>query len=84
MSHEAERALGDFQMVTQSMVLADADGRIGFVVTGRIPRRAADNDLRGIAPAPGWDARYDWDGYLPYARGAAHARSGVRRHRNGQ
>ena len=64
---DAERALGDFQIVTQSMVLADVDGRIGFVVTGRLPRRSADNDLRGIAPAPGWDARYDWDGYLPYA-----------------
>jgi penicillin amidase len=64
---EAERALADFQVVTQSMVIADAAGRIGMVVTGRIPRRASDNDLRGIAPAPGWDARYDWDGYLPYA-----------------
>lgn len=64
---EAERALGDFQVVTQSMVLADTDGRIGFVVTGRIPRRSPENDLRGIAPAPGWDARYDWDGYLPYS-----------------
>lgn len=64
---EAERALADFQVVTQSMVLADTDGRIGFVVTGRIPRRAPDNDLMGIAPAPGWDARYDWSGYLPYA-----------------
>lgn len=63
---EAERALADFQVVTQSMVLADAEGRIGLVVTGRIPRRAADNDLRGIAPAPGWETRYDWDGYLPY------------------
>jgi penicillin amidase len=64
---DAERALGDFQIVTQSMVLTDTDGRIGFVVTGRIPRRTADNDLRGIAPSPGWDARYDWDGYLPYS-----------------
>jgi penicillin amidase len=64
---DAERALGDFQIVTQSMVLADAEGRIGFVVTGRIPRRTANNDLRGIAPSPGWDARYDWDGYLPYS-----------------
>lgn len=63
---DAERALADFQVVTQSMVLADADGRIGFVVTGRIPRRAPDNDLMGIAPAPGWDARYDWSGYLPF------------------
>lgn len=64
---DAERALADFQVVTQSMVLADTEGRIGLVVTGRIPRRAADNDLRGIAPAPGWDARYDWDGFLPPA-----------------
>ena len=64
---DAERALGDFQIVTQSTVLADVDGRIGFVVTGRIPRRSADNDLRGIAPAPGWDVRYDWEGYLPYS-----------------
>ena len=61
-----ERALGDFQVVTQSAVFADADGGIGFVVTGRIPVRRTDNDLRGIAPAPGWDARYDWEGYVPY------------------
>jgi len=64
---DAERALGDFQIVTQSAVFADADGGIGFVVTGRIPVRRPDNDLQGIAPAPGWDARYDWDGYVPYA-----------------
>ena len=81
---DAERALGDFQIVTQSMVLADVDGRIGFVVTGRIPRRSPDNDLRGIAPAPGWDARYDWEGYLPYCGGAAHARSCVGLHRDRQ
>ncbi|HQR72410.1 MAG TPA: penicillin acylase family protein [Burkholderiaceae bacterium] len=64
---EAERALGDFQIVTQSVVLADTEGHIGLVVTGRIPRRSAGNDLRGIAPALGWDARYDWEGYLTYA-----------------
>jgi penicillin G amidase len=63
---EAERALGDFQIVTQSTVLADVDGHIGFVVTGRLPVRRPDNELRGIAPAPGWEARYDWQGYLPY------------------
>src|SRR5256885_13678611 len=22
--------------------------------------------LRGVAPAPGWEARYDWQGWLPY------------------
>ncbi len=63
---EAERALSDFQIVTQSFVLADVDGNIGFVVAGRIPVRRPDNDLHGIAPAPGWDERYDWQAYLPY------------------
>jgi penicillin amidase len=63
---EAEAALGQFQLVTQTALFADVDGAIGMVVTGRIPVRAADNDLRGIAPAPGWDSRYDWTGYLPF------------------
>jgi penicillin amidase len=64
---EAQRALADFQVVTQSMVLADVDGRIGLVVTGRIPRRAAANDLRGISPAPGWEPQYDWEGFLQHS-----------------
>jgi penicillin G amidase len=63
---EAERALGDFELVTQSALLADVDGAIGMVVTGRIPVRSAAHDLKGIAPAPGWDAQYDWLGYLPF------------------
>lgn len=63
---EAEAALGQFQIVTQSAVFADVDGAIGMVVTGRIPVRASDNDLRGLVPAPGWDARYDWIGYVPF------------------
>jgi penicillin amidase len=63
---EAEAALSQFELVTQSAVFADVDGQIGMVVTGRIPVRRRDNDLQGIAPAPGWDARYDWAGYLPF------------------
>jgi len=47
----------------QSMVVADRE-RIAFVAAGRVPLRKAENDLRGQAPAPGWDARYDWDGFI--------------------
>ncbi len=49
----------------QSMVVADVDGAIGMVAPGRVPVRHADNDLHGLAPAPGWDPRYDWVGEVP-------------------
>jgi penicillin G amidase len=50
----------------QTASYADADGNIGFIAAGRIPVRKPGNDLRGLAPAPGWDARYDWAGYIPF------------------
>jgi len=49
----------------QNMVVADRDGHIGFVAAGRVPLRRPGNDLKGLAPAPGWEARYDWAGTLP-------------------
>ena len=48
----------------QNMVVADVAGNIGFIAAGRVPLRRADNDLHGLAPAPGWETRYDWIGYL--------------------
>ncbi|HSN32249.1 MAG TPA: penicillin acylase family protein, partial [Ideonella sp.] len=48
----------------QNMVVADRDGHIAEVSAGRVPLRRPDNDLKGLVPAPGWDARYDWDGFL--------------------
>ena len=48
----------------QNMVVADRDGHIGMVAAGRVPLRKADNDLKGLVPSPGWDARYDWAGFL--------------------
>lgn len=48
----------------QNMVVADRNGRIGFVAAGRVPLRKPQNDLKGLVPSPGWDARYDWDGFL--------------------
>jgi penicillin amidase len=50
----------------QSMVVADRSGNIGFVAAGRVPRRDPANRLMGRAPAPGWNAIYDWRGYAPY------------------
>jgi penicillin G amidase len=53
----------------QNMVVADKSGergRIGVVSPGRIPLRGAEHDLKGLVPAPGWDAKYDWQGWLPH------------------
>lgn len=51
----------------QNMAVADRDGHIGLIAPGRVPLRKPENDLQGLAPAPGWDARYDWAGFLPVA-----------------
>ncbi|SNS78070.1 penicillin amidase [Noviherbaspirillum humi] len=59
-------ALKAFSSPQQNMVYADVDGKIGFIAPGRVPLRKAENDLMGLAPAPGWDARYDWDGFIPF------------------
>ncbi|OGB23874.1 MAG: acyl-homoserine-lactone acylase [Burkholderiales bacterium RIFCSPLOWO2_02_FULL_57_36] len=59
-------AAKDFGAPQQNMVFADIDGNIGLVTPGRVPVRKPDNDLKGLAPAPGWDARYDWAGFIPF------------------
>ena len=63
---EFRDAVKDFASPQQNMVYADVDGNIGFIAPGRVPIRKPDNDLKGLAPAPGWDARYDWDGFIPF------------------
>ena len=52
----------------QNMVVADRAGQIAVVSPGRVPLRKRDNDLMGLVPAPGWDARYDWEGVIPAAQ----------------
>jgi penicillin G amidase len=59
-------AARDLHAPPQSASYADADGNIGFIAAGRVPVRKPANDLRGLAPAPGWDERYDWTGYIPF------------------
>ncbi len=49
----------------QNMSVADDAGHIAMVSPGRVPLRLPDNDLQGLAPAPGWDTRYDWAGFIP-------------------
>ena len=62
---EFVRATATWQVPQQNMMVADDAGHIALISPGRVPLRRPDNDLSGLAPAPGWDARYDWAGYLP-------------------
>ncbi|MDB5761760.1 MAG: penicillin acylase family protein [Herminiimonas sp.] len=59
-------AAKDFGSPQQNMVYADVDGNIGFIAPARVPIRKPENDLKGLAPAPGWDSRYDWAGFIPF------------------
>ena len=59
-------AARDYQVPQQNMVYADVEGNIGYIAPGRIPVRKPENDLKGLAPAPGWEAKYDWAGWIPF------------------
>jgi penicillin G amidase len=54
-----------FTTPQQSMVFADVAGNIGMIAAARVPIRKAANKLHGLAPSPGWNADYDWDGFIP-------------------
>jgi penicillin G amidase len=61
-------AYADYHSPMQNVVAADTSGKIAYKAVGKVPVRSASNDIKGIAPAPGWDAKYDWAGWLPYAQ----------------
>ncbi len=63
---EFDAALRDYAGPQQNMVYADVDGNVGLIVPAWIPRRDPANSLQGVLPAPGWDALYDWNGYVPF------------------
>jgi penicillin amidase len=43
-------------------VFADGAGDIGYQMSGLMPKRA--DDWSGFAPRPGWDERFDWQGFV--------------------
>ncbi len=61
-------AYADYHSPMQNVVAADTAGAIAYKAIGKFPIRSPDNDIKGIAPAPGWEAKYDWAGYVPYAQ----------------
>jgi penicillin G amidase len=63
---QVKEALRGFLAPQQNIVIADTLGNAAFIAAGRVPVRKPENDLKGQAPAPGWDAKYDWNGWLPF------------------
>jgi len=61
-------AFAAYHSPMQNVVTADVAGGVAFKAAGKVPLRRPDNDILGIAPSPGWDSRYDWAGWLPYAQ----------------
>lgn len=57
--NEAFEASHGIRASALNLVFADASG-IGWQVTGRYPNR---REGLGLMPSPGWDGRYDWDGF---------------------
>ncbi len=51
---------------TQNIVMADTTGQTMYKAAGTMPLRSNDNDIKGIAPSLGWEAKYDWTGWVPY------------------
>ena len=50
----------------QNMIYADTAGNIGYYAPALVPVRHPDNEIMGRLPSPGWDAKYDWQGFIPY------------------
>ena len=63
---ELKEAMRNYSAPQQNVVMADTLGNTAFIAPGRIPIRKPENDINGLAPAPGWDAKYDWAGYLAF------------------
>lgn len=59
---EFREAASDFAVPSQNLIYADTKGNIGYQAPGRIPVRGEGD---GRYPAPGWDPRYRWKGYIP-------------------
>lgn len=74
---ELQKAFRDNHAPMQSVVMADTLGDVAFQAVGKLPIRSPQNDIRGVAPAPGWLAQYDWIGWLPAAQNPAVNRQSI-------
>jgi penicillin amidase len=67
-AEDVAAAAAAFEVPSQNIVYATVDGHIGYQAPGRVPVRARVLDgpvpSDGTWPRPGWDSRYDWQGWV--------------------
>jgi penicillin amidase len=63
-------AAKDFAVPSQNLLYADTSGHIGYQAPGQVPIRVSSTPGAppGYWPAPGWDPKYDWKGFVPFAQ----------------
>lgn len=65
---DIQAAAAQFDVPSQNIVFATTDGHIGYQAPGRIPVRAnvagGPVPSDGTWPRPGWDSRYEWQGFV--------------------
>jgi penicillin amidase len=64
--HDYIEHMRPYVVPMQTMVVADTSGNIGMISPGRVTVRDDANRVVGRAPVPGWDAAYDWKGFLKF------------------
>ncbi len=67
---EFRSAARDFAVPAQNLLYADTQGHIGYQAPGQVPIRASSTAGAppGYWPAPGWDPKYDWTGFVPFEK----------------
>ena len=65
---DLEQAFSSNHSPMQNIVMADTTGQTMYKAAGKVPQRTALDDIKGVAPSLGWEAKYDWAGWLPYAK----------------
>ncbi|MEU8917118.1 penicillin acylase family protein [Streptomyces nigrescens] len=64
--NDFRKAAAHFEVPSQNLIYADTKGNIGYQAPGRIPVRGkGDGQFDGTYPAPGWNPKYQWTGYIP-------------------
>ena len=62
-SDQMENNMNGWVDPCNNFIFADTNGDYGYINRGKVPVR---NLLNAWVPVPGWDKKYDWNGYVPF------------------